>query len=185
MGRDKLSLKLGDLTLLERVHAALSARCGEVLAVGPSPTARETPPGVRLVPDLRPGRGGPLFGLEAALTAARHPRVVLAAGDMPFLTGELVGYLLALLDGSTPAAVPRFGGREHPLCAAYDARLVLRTLREAIDGGERAARAFVGNLDGVRYVDETELSLFGDPEVLLMNVNTPADLARARALAGS
>jgi molybdopterin-guanine dinucleotide biosynthesis protein A len=179
MGRDKLSLKIGGLTLLERVNAALSSRCEEVLIVGSS---AETLPGARLIPDLRRGRGGPLFGLEAALVASRHPLVIVAAGDMPFLAGELVGYLLGLMSGSVPAAVPRAGGREHPLCAAYDARLVLPPLREALDGGERAARAFLGNLQGVRYVDETELSLFGDPEVLLMNVNTPADLARARAL---
>jgi len=35
----------------------------------------------------------------------------------------------------------------------------------------------------VRWVEPQELEAFGDWDVLFLNVNTPADLARARALA--
>jgi hypothetical protein len=38
------------------------------------------------------------------------------------------------------------------------------------------------NLPGVRYVGEEELRRFGDPNLLLTNVNSPEDLARARAV---
>jgi len=179
MGRDKLSMDVGGVPLLERVRIALSATCDEVLIVG-SPA--QAPPGVRPVEDLRPGREGPLAGIEAALTAAGHRRVFVAAGDMPFVSERLVAHALGLLlDGSYPAVVPRHEGREHPLCAAYDARLALPLLRRALEGGERAARAFLAGLEGVRYVEEDELRGLGDPTILLMNVNTPEDLARARA----
>ena len=180
MGRDKLLLEVGASTLVERVAAALSARCGEVILAGRG----TAPPGIRAVGDARPGHG-PLAGMEAGLAAARHPLVFVAAGDMPFLRPELVDHLLGVLqDRGSPAAVPDDGRRTHPLCAAYS-RGVLPSLRSALDGGVRAAREFLGGLDGVAYVPAAELRKLGDPDLLLMNVNSPEDLARARAVVGA
>ena len=180
MGRDKLLLEVGGAALVERVAGALSASCGEVILAGPG----SAPPGVRAVRDARPGQG-PLAGMETGLAAARHPLVFVAAGDMPFLHPELVDHLLGVLqDRGAPAAVPDDGGRTHPLCAAYS-REVLPSLRSALDGGVRAAREFLRGLDGIAYVPAAELRNLGDPEILLMNVNSPEDLARARGLVGA
>ena len=177
MGRDKLLVHVGGETLVERVTGALSARCSEVILAG----AAAAPPGVRAVGDDRPGQG-PLAGMEAGLAAARFPLVFVAAGDMPFLNPELVDHLLGVVhDRDAVAAVPDDGGRLHPLCAAYS-REVLPRLRIALDGGVRAARAFLRGLDGVAYVPAAELRPFGDPDLLLMNVNSPEDLARARSV---
>lgn len=184
MGRDKLPLTVGGASLLDRVLAALAHACEELLVVGAPEYLFESPTGVRRVEDLRPGSGGPLFGIESALAHARHRRVFVAAGDMPFLSGALAGHLLGLLDDGCPAVVPSSGGREHPLCAAYDSRLVLPPLSAALDEGERAARPFLSGLEGVRYVGDGELSRFGEPGRLLTNVNTPEDLARARGAGG-
>ena len=49
----------------------------------------------------------------------------------------------------------------------------------------RAAREFVRGLDAVVYVPEEELRSLGDPNLLLMNVNSPEDLRRARELVGA
>ena len=177
MGRDKLPLKVGDRTLLERVHEALASRCAEILIVGGGGYAS---PETRCVSDLRSGRQGPLAGIEAALLAARYQSVFIAAGDMPFLTGDLVGYLLGLLSDPLPAVVPHFGGRPHPLCAAYS-RAVQPTVSSALDRGVRSVRGLLEGLPGVRYVGEEELRRCGDPNLLLLNVNSPEDLTRARA----
>ena len=179
MGRDKLPLLVGGATLLDRVHDALSSCCVEVLIVGggqdPAGSA-----GRRLIPDGRPGEG-PLAGMEAGLSPARRRPVFVAAGDMPFLTGELVEYLLGLLSDDVLAAVPVLGSGPHPLCAAYDGREMRPAVSAALDRGERSARALLEGLPGVRYVGEEELRRLGDPELLLTNVNSPLDLARARA----
>jgi molybdenum cofactor guanylyltransferase len=177
MGRDKLPLKVGDTTLLDRVHAALASRCAEILTVGGGGCVS---PESRCVSDLRPGRQGPLAGIEAGLLAARYRSVFVAAGDMPFLTGELVDYLLGLLSDHTPAVVPRVGGRPHPLSAAYS-RGVQPAVSGALDRGVRSVRGLLKGLPGVRYVGEEELRRCGDPNLLLMNVNSPEDLSRARA----
>jgi molybdopterin-guanine dinucleotide biosynthesis protein A len=177
MGRDKLSLKVGDTTLLDRVHGALASRCTEILIVGGGGCVS---PETRYVCDLRPGRQGPLAGIEAGLLAARHRTVFIAAGDMPFLTGDLVNRLLGLLSDHVPAVVPHFGGRVHPLCAAYG-REAQPAVSGALDRGVRSVRKWLDCLPGVRYVGEEELRRCGDPNLLLMNVNSPEDLTRAQA----
>ncbi|MGH3147532.1 MAG: molybdenum cofactor guanylyltransferase, partial [Rubrobacter sp.] len=91
MGTDKLSLEVGGFPLLDRVHDALRLGCREVIQVGGETSQRG---GVRLVATERPGSQGPLAGMEAGLAAASYPLVFVAAGDVPFLPGALVGYLL-------------------------------------------------------------------------------------------
>jgi molybdopterin-guanine dinucleotide biosynthesis protein A len=180
MGRDKLLLEVGGVPLLRRVRDALAARCAEMILVGGDPVRLE---GVRRISDARPGGLGPLAGMEAGLTAARKRLVFVAAGDMPFLSTDLMGYLLERLEGrGVCAVVPWHRGGSHPLCAAYD-REVVPHVRAALDGGVRSVREFLEDLDPVEYV-EAELRRFGDPDLFLMNVNSPEDLDRARAICG-
>ena len=176
MGREKLSLEVDRVPLIERVRAALIDCCREVLVVGDGGVRLE---GVEYIAGERPGRLGPLAGIEAGLASACYPHTFIAAGDMPFLTPSLVGYLLGRLgSGGVLAVVPRYRGRTHPLCAAY-ARALLPRLGTALDGGERAVHGFLKGVDEVEYIGE-ELWRFGDPGLLLMNVNSPGDLELAR-----
>ena len=177
MGRDKLPLKIENATLLDLVRDALGSCCKEILTVG---GGGYVPAGTRRIPDLRPGEG-PLAGIEAGLIAARYRTVFVAAGDMPFLTGDLARYLLGLLSDRVPAVVPVSGHGSHPLCAAYG-RAMRPAVSAALDGGFRSARELLQRLPRVRYVGEGELRRFGDPDVLLTNVNSPEELARARAM---
>ena len=178
MGTDKLSLKVGGQPIVDRVHTALAARCREVLLVGDGRTSS----GARRISTERPGRQGPLAGIEAGLAAARYPLVFVAAGDVPFLPASLVGQLLErLARGRADAVVPRYGGMEHPLCAAYG-RWLLPRIGAALDGGVRSVRDLLAALAAVEYVEE-ELARLGDPDLFLMNVNTPEDLERARSAA--
>jgi len=181
MGRDKLRLEVDGVPLLQRVYGALSAQCGEVVVVGEGGDAASLG-GARRIPDERPGEG-PLAGMEAGLAAARNRLVFVAAGDMPFLPEGLIAYLLERLEErELCAVVPRHGGRTHPLCAAYD-REILPRVRASLDEGIRPMRRFLEVLDRVEYVGE-ELRRFGNPDLFLMNVNSPEDLERARAWRG-
>jgi molybdopterin-guanine dinucleotide biosynthesis protein A len=180
MGREKLSLEVGGLTMIEHVSNVLSASCQEVLVVGCETICLE---GVRLVSNERAGRQGPLAGIEAGLAASNYDHVFVAAGDMPFLSQRLVGYLLERLGrGGVVAVIPHHGGRSHPLCGAY-ARTLLPRVSAALDGGARAVGPFLEGTGGVDYVGE-ELRRCGEPDLLLMNVNSPRDLDRARREAG-
>ena len=176
MGREKLTLEVEGVSLIERVRAALTDCCWEVLVVGEGGVKLE---GARYIAGERPGGLGPLAGIEAGLASARYPLTFVAAGDMPFVAKGLVDNLLGrLARGRVLAVVPRYRGRTHPLCAAY-ARSVLPRLGTALDCGARAVHGFLEGLDEVEYVEE-ELRRFGDPRILLTNVNSPGDLALAR-----
>ena len=182
MGRDKLLLEVSGVPLLRRVQNALSARCAEIIVVGGREDAGRLEE-VRRIYGERPGGLGPLAGMEAGLAAAENRLVFVAAGDMPFLSVDLIAYLLERLEGSGgAAAVPRHRGGTHPLCAAYD-REILSQVRSALDGGVRSVREFLEGVDAVEYVAE-ELRWFGDPDIFLMNVNSPEDLQRARTSCG-
>jgi molybdopterin-guanine dinucleotide biosynthesis protein A len=69
----------------------------------------------------------------------------------------------------------------HPLCAAYE-REVRSEVTAALDRGVRSMSGLLEGLPRVQYVGGEELRRFSDPELLLMNVNSPGDLARARAV---
>jgi len=120
----------------------------------------------------------PLCGVLAALEHAASlepPRaVVLAACDMPFLTGPLLAWL-AQLDGMAMAQV---GGRPQPLLS----RCVSEqrgALREAL----AANRSLTGAIAALqpRILDAQELERFGDPERLCFSVNQPTDLCVAES----
>ena len=176
MGCEKLTLEVEGVSLIERVRAALADCCREVLVVGEGGVRLE---GVRYVAGERPGGLGPLAGMEAGLASARYPLTFIAAGDMPFVAKGLVDYLLGrLARGGVLAVVPRYRGRTHLLCAAY-ARALMPILGAALDNGARAVHGFLEGLDEVEYV-EGELRRFGDPGLLLTNVNSPGDLELAR-----
>lgn len=174
-------MEVGGTPLIERARNVLSGFCPEVLVVGDG-GADVNLPGSRRVPDARPGRQGPLAGLEAGLNAAAGDVAFAAAGDMPFLSRELAVHLCEKVEREgLLAAVPVNGGRVHPLCAAYS-REALEEISAALEGGTRSITEFLSSLGWVEYVEEG-LERFGDPEVFLMNVNSPEDLDLARRLA--
>ena len=178
MGRDKLLLEVGGEPLLRRVCDALSTRCAEIIVVGGGGNAVLLG-GIRRVSDERRGGLGPLAGLEAGLAAARSRLVFVAAGDVPFISEEVVCYLLERLERSGAfAVVPRHRGETHPLCAAYDHE-VLGQVRSALDGGVRSVREFLEGLNPVEYV-ERELRRFGDPDPFLLELKSAGGLGRGR-----
>lgn len=189
MGRDKLPLTVDGIPILRRVYDALDETCDEVIAaVSGDGEPGGLPEGTRMVGDLRSGEwgsgAGPLAGLEAALHHARYPRAFAAAGDMPFVSPDLVSEMLSRLRlGGAYAVVPRVEGRWEPLCAAYS-RETLGYVSRALDQGIRAMRELVEMLPEVEEVTGEELRRFGEPGLLLMNVNSPEDLDYAREVAG-
>ena len=183
MGGRKDGLALGDATLLRRaLRLAQQVSDDVLLAPGRWPAPVDAPAGLRLVAD-DPAAQGPLAGLLAGLAAARHEACLLLPCDMPFARADVAGRLAARATGRTlVAAVQGPAGREpfhavwrrgaRPLLAELAARGE-RSLQSALD-----ALAAGGALDLVPADELADL----DPELaFLVNVNTSADLAAARA----
>jgi len=133
------------------------------------------------VADAVPG-AGPLGGLYTALAWAPTPLVVVVACDMPFVTTALLAELAALARDAD-AAVPRSGGRWHPLCAAYASRCA-PLARAALDAGRFAVIDWLRTLRVVE-VDDTVFDRHGGAARVLLNVNTQADHASAERAEGA
>jgi molybdenum cofactor guanylyltransferase len=118
----------------------------------------------------------PLTGITAALERANGRALLVVACDMPFLTAPLLSHLAGL---DVPLAVPVSGGRLHPLLGRYAASLS-GPLTAALFAA-RPLQEVVAELEPV-LLDERALREFGDPQRLLFNVNSPADLERAEEL---
>lgn len=189
MGRDKAAERVGDVRMIDRAVGTLRHVCPEVVVV----SARgDTPSGPWTVLDgERPGVG-PLAGIEAALVHAMERGaggVFVLACDLPLLDAPTVGAVVEALDppassdtgggaaagldeapravaAARPGASPDF----EPLCAVYRVS-TLPTLGSLLDQGESAARRLFEEVGGVRVAAASER---------LVNVNTAADLERAR-----
>ncbi len=162
-------------TLLAVTAGRLATVCTAVVLVGYR--AERHPLPYRTVPDVYPDSGS-LGGIYSGLAAAGRWSFAIAA-DMPFVNLALVRYMLSL-SREWDALVPVIAGRPEPLHALYGPAC-LPAMRERI-----AARRLkiAGFFDAVRvcYLDEATVRGF-DPELhSFFNINTPADLARARAM---
>jgi len=174
MGREKPGIELQGRTLAQRAGHTLAQFAVEVVQVGgePLPDLQR-----RYIPDLRSGCG-PAAGIEAALAAADIPVVVLAV-DLPMVPASLLLEALRAIDTGAVICAPRLEGRWHPLCAAYS-QAALAPLQSRLDAGKFKMQQFLDEL--ATPLENDALRTLGDPEEMLLNVNTPADLELARDL---
>ncbi|MFN2447540.1 MAG: molybdenum cofactor guanylyltransferase [Vicinamibacterales bacterium] len=177
-GRDKGQLVIGGQSILARHLDCLRSLEVEHIVIVGRYDADDLPP-VPVVSDAV-DHAGALGGVYTALLTAPRHHVIVLASDMPFISASFLRYLTVQADG-VDAAVPRTAIGRHPLCAVYDRR-VAPTLKERLD---RGALRVVDALDGlhVRDIDPSDVSRFDPDGVLLTNINTPDDYARARRYA--
>jgi molybdopterin-guanine dinucleotide biosynthesis protein A len=184
MGMDKAWVDLGGRPLITWALDHARAIGEEVLVVTRTAAQAEAwgdqveLAGVRVVADHRPNHG-PLGGLVTALAEGRRATVALLPVDTPFASVALSQTLIARC---TAAAVllPRWADRLQPLRAVYARQTCLPHLEaECKRGHLKLVRA----LDGLapRILDEPELRPFDPDGLSFFNLNTPADLALARA----
>ena len=169
---------VGGERIVDRARAALVEASDALLLVANDGNAAAWLPGVKVARDVRAGAGA-LSGLHAALSAAPGDVLVLA-WDAPFVPAAL---LRALRDAGelsdADAAVPRSSspwGFE-PLCAWYAPACVPAIERHLEASDHRAG----GWQHHVRTL-HVDVSGWGDPAVLFLNVNTREDLMRAERL---
>ena len=167
MGRDKALLPFRGGALVESVARAVGLAAGSAVLVG-DPRLYEHL-GYPAIPDLYPG-AGPLGGILTALSHSSADWNLVAACDMPELSGGFLGLLVEAAEGFAADALVPIGpsGRPEPLCAVYHRRS-RRALEGALGRGVRSVRAALENL---------RATLVSVPEVTpFQNVNTPEDWA--------
>jgi molybdopterin-guanine dinucleotide biosynthesis protein A len=174
MGAPKATIELGGRLLIEHpLNAFLHAGIDAVVVAKVGTSLPPMPLEIWREPD-EPTH--PLRGIVTALEHAGGRAVVVCGCDMPFVSP---GLLTTLATSGERLVVPRAGGHFHPLIARYAPEL-LEPLHAAL-GELRALQETIAGLDP-RVIDEEELHAFGDPDMLLFNVNEPADLDHAEKI---
>jgi molybdopterin-guanine dinucleotide biosynthesis protein A len=176
-GRPKALMELGGRRIVERVLAALTPAVDDVLIVTNTPELYAFL-GLPMVADVYPDRGS-LGGIYSGLRAAGDTAFTVAC-DMPFLHPDVVR-LVVTRAGEGDVVVPRVGAQLETMHAAYG-KACLPHIEQRLQAGQLRIVEF---FDRVRVVEiaEAEVARFRDPAVAFMNVNTPGELERARALA--
>jgi molybdopterin-guanine dinucleotide biosynthesis protein A len=177
-GRPKALIELGGRPIIERVVAALTPAVDDMLVVTNTPELYAFL-GLAMVRDVYPDHGS-LGGIYSGLKAVGGGTALTVACDMPFLHPEVVR-LVADRAGEGDVVIPRVGSQLETMHAAYG-KACLPHIEERLIVGHLK---IVGFFDCVRVVEITEADVarFRDPHVAFMNVNTPDELERARALA--
>jgi molybdopterin-guanine dinucleotide biosynthesis protein A len=176
-GRDKSQILIGGRTILDRQVDALRGVADRIVLVASRP--RPSPaPGIDVVLDARPGCGS----LGALYTALREAGgdVLVVACDLPFVTAAFLAHVQDAL-GNADAAVPRTADGLHPLCAAYSGAC-LESVARSLEAGRLKIVETLAGLR-VREIGPDEVAPFDLDGSLLLNLNTPDDEARAKALA--
>jgi molybdopterin-guanine dinucleotide biosynthesis protein A len=135
--------------------------------------------GVPMVADVYPDHGS-LGGIFSGLAAAPGDAAFTVACDMPFLHRE-VARLVVSRAAEGDVVIPRVGQQLQTMHAVYG-----KACLAPIEARLRVGRLkIVGFFDSVRVVeiDEAAVARHRAPDVVFMNVNTPDELAHARALA--
>jgi len=177
-GEPKALLDLGGRRIIERVLDAVAPVVDDVLIVTNTP-ALYAFLGVPMIPDAYPGHGS-LGGIFSGLVAASGEAAFTVACDMPFLHRD-VARLVVARAGEGDVVVPRVGQQMETMHAVYG-KACLGPIEARLTAGRLK---IVGFFDSVRVVeiDEADVARHRAPDVVFMNVNTPEELARARALA--
>ena len=175
-GGPKALMTLGGRRIIERVLAALAPAVDEVIVVTNTPELYAFL-GLPMVADVLPDHGS-LGGIYTGLRVATGEGAFTVACDMPFLVPEVVRLVVARA-GDGDVVIPRVGAQLETMHALY-AKTCLPAMEECLRAGRLK---IVGFFDRVRVVEvsEGDVARFGDPALIFMNVNTPADLARAEA----
>jgi molybdopterin-guanine dinucleotide biosynthesis protein A len=190
-GRDKGALLVDGASIRVRQLTVLAQVADDIMIVGPDASMARTarvlePPIVERQPEEindpadvpvrtiadRVRGCGPLGGLHAALLDARGDALIVLACDMPFPSAPFLAHLLSLTTEGD-AVVPVTARGYHPLCAAYT-RACLEPIARRL-ANRRLTMIGLFEEVHVRAVTAAEMRIFGDPDTLVANVNTPDD----------
>ncbi|MFP4444643.1 MAG: molybdenum cofactor guanylyltransferase [Desulfosudaceae bacterium] len=133
-----------------------------------------------LATDIFPLRSS-LTGIHAALFSIDTPYAFICACDAPFVKQELVETIAAGLTDKVDVVIPETAKGLEPLCAVYSVRC-LEAIERQLRQQQRFAIWYILKRLRVKTISEQKLRQ-SDPFLdSFLNVNTPADLERARQL---
>jgi molybdopterin-guanine dinucleotide biosynthesis protein A len=171
-GVAKHAIVVDGRTILARQLAVLGPRCGEIVVASNAPIE-----GMRVVGD-RLIDGGPLAGVAAALAVVAAEWAIVVAGDMPYLSAEVVDRLIVNVNvnvngtSASDAVGFRIGGLPEPLCCA----LRVAAAQPVVEALLAARRFRASGLLAALRVHWLDVAPGSEEAAAFRNVNSPGDL---------
>jgi molybdopterin-guanine dinucleotide biosynthesis protein A len=203
MGEDKALKTFLGRPLIQRVMERLAPIADELIVTTNRPedysflTTSTRPIGesvhrVRLISDLKPGRGS-LGGLYTAIASASNPIVAVIACDMPFASAPLIEAASRLLvQEEADVVIPRLASQEQqkgksgkgyePLHAVYRRETCLPAIEAAIDADQWKVIAWFPEVK-VRVLKPDEIKQYDRVGLAFWNLNTPEEFMQAENIA--
>ena len=181
MGEDKALKTFLGRPLVQRVIERLSPIADEIIVTTNRPSDYAFLD-LRLIPDLKPGRGA-LGGLYTAIASAVHPIVAVVACDMPFASAKIIEAASRLLvEEEADVVIPKGDEGYEPLHAVYRRDTCLPAIESAIEADQWKVVAWFPQVK-VRVLTPDEIKSFDSDGLAFWNVNTPEEFAKAESLA--
>ncbi len=184
MGEDKALKTFLGRPLIQRVIERLSPIADEVIVTTNRPDEDYSFLNLRLIPDLKPGRGA-LGGLYTAIASASNPIVAVVACDMPFASAtffEAAKELMVREEADVVIAKSEEGFE--PLHAIYRRETCLPAIEAAINADQWKVIAWFPEVK-VRVLTQDEIKQYDPSGLAFWNVNTPEEFSKAEQLATS
>jgi molybdopterin-guanine dinucleotide biosynthesis protein A len=185
-GSEKALIEIAGKPMLAHVIARFAPQVSRLVLNANGDPARFAQLRLPVIADTVEGYAGPLAGLHAGLLWALRetPRTRFVASvpaDTPYLPGDLVARLLAeLRERSACCAIASSSGRRHPVVGVWDVALIDR-VTGALQQNVRAMHQFA-ETQKAAVVDFAFIEVAGVTVDPFFNVNTPADVEKARTL---
>ncbi len=181
MGEDKALKPFLGRPLIQRVIERLSSIADELIVTTNHPAQYDFLR-IRLIPDLRPGRGA-LGGLYTAIASASHPIVAVVACDMPFASAQLIEAARKILDDEqVDVVIAKSDEGYEPLHAVYRRETCLPAIESAINADQWKVVAWFPQVK-VRVLTPDEVKVYDPDGLAFWNVNTPEEFSKAEELA--
>ena len=176
-GEPKALMELGGKLIVERIVEVLRSVLSDLLIVTNTPDLYAFL-GLPIVPDFFPDHGS-LGGIYTGLKAAGGDAAFTVACDMPFLKPEVVRLVVSHA-GEADVVIPKVGEQYETLHALY-AKACLPHMEAVLRAKRFKVVGFFPNVK-VLEIPEAEVGRLADSHLCFMNVNTPEELAHARAI---
>ncbi|HML89179.1 MAG TPA: molybdenum cofactor guanylyltransferase [Methylomusa anaerophila] len=178
MGTNKSFVKLGNQPLIEIMVTKLASIFDKKPVILTNSEEEYAYLNCEMVGDIIKNKG-PLAGLHAALTWAPTQYSFVFACDMPFINGDFIRYMVNRL-ADEDILIPFNGESVEPLHAIYS-KNCLAPIESCLFHDRRSIKDFFPAVT-IHYIGEEEWKQFGTDLDCFMNINTVADLEKARSI---
>jgi molybdopterin-guanine dinucleotide biosynthesis protein A len=189
MGEDKALKPFLGRPLIQRVIDRVTPIADEIIITTNRPAEYEflntstRPIGqsvrrLRLVPDLKPGRGA-LGGLYTAVASAASPLIAVVACDMPFASPMFFeGALKLMVEEAADVVIAKTDEGYEPIHALYRRDTCLPAIESAIHADQWKVISWFPQVR-VRLLTPDEVKAFDPSGLCFWNLNTPEEFVEA------